>query len=128
VFRVAVLFFILSCCSYAYAFAQAPKPITLNGGTGHISVRGKVGGEEHDAYMLKLEAGRSVRIALSSTGGKASLKFCDSDDFSGSAPVAFGKRSPDGKSWTGRIPAQHMYYIYIVAHPEARYILSLWVK
>jgi hypothetical protein len=127
-YRAFALFLSLACCAVLAAFAESPTPLHLHGGVGHLSVRSKVGGEQHDAYMLELEAGRTVRIALSARGGKASFSVCNSDNYSDAEPVGFGKRSPDGKSWTGEIPVRKVYYVYVTAYPEARYTLSLWVK
>lgn len=42
--------------------------------------------------------------------------------------VTFGKASDDGKRWTGKIPKTANYYIYVVAHPSARYILKVTLK
>ena len=108
--------------------AQPPAPLHLRGGVGHISVRGQVGGEEHDGYLVELEANRAVKITLVAKGGRAKFKLCDSDNFFETGPVPFGKTSPNGRSWTGTIPVRKLYYIYVVAYPDARYTLSLWVK
>ncbi len=126
--RELALFLLLACCTALQAAAQPPTKLHLRGGVGHISIRGQVGGEEHDGYSLELEAGRTVNVALSARGGRASFKVCDSDNFAETGPVAFGQQSSDGKSWKGEIPVRKRYYIYVVAYPEARYTLSLWVK
>ena len=42
--------------------------------------------------------------------------------------VAFGVKSDNEKRWTGKIPKTGNYYIYVVAHPDAHYILKVSLK
>ena len=42
--------------------------------------------------------------------------------------VTFGESSQDGTRWTGKIPKTANYYIYVVAHPSARYTLRVTIK
>jgi hypothetical protein len=42
--------------------------------------------------------------------------------------VKFGKKFDNGKGWTGRVPKNGDYYIYVTAHPSARYTLKVNVK
>jgi hypothetical protein len=48
--------------------------------------------------------------------------------FFGVELVKFGKAPDDGKRWTGKIPKTGNYYIYVTAHPDARYILKVSLK
>ena len=111
----------------ATATAEAPTPLHLKGKVGHVTVRGSIGGEQHDAYSFHPEAGRTVRVTIASRGGKVNFSVCDSDNYSDAEPVTFGRRAEDGRSWEGVIPAGKVYYIYVTAYPEARYTLSVRV-
>ena len=42
--------------------------------------------------------------------------------------VTFGVWSKDEKRWSGKIPKTGNYYIYVVAHPVARYTLRVSVR
>lgn len=44
------------------------------------------------------------------------------------APVRFGKVSFGGKRWTGSIPKSGDYFIHVVAHPVARYRLTVLLR
>jgi hypothetical protein len=97
-------------------------------GASRIAVKGRVGGEQHDAYAVELPFGRQTRVAISSPKGKVNFSVCQSGNYSDAEPVKFGKRSPDGKSWEGLIPAMGTYYIFVTAYPEAEYTLLIEMK
>jgi len=61
-------------------------------------------------------------------GNRAGFEVSDMPGFFGVELVKFGKQSDDGKRWTGKIPKTGNYYIYVVAHPDARYILKVSLK
>ena len=109
-------------------FAEQPTRLKFKNGVGRVAVKGKVGGEQHDAYAVELESGRTIRVAISSPKGKVSFSVCDSDNYSDAEPVKFGKRSSDSKSWEGVVSVTRVYYLYVTAYPEARYTLLLEAK
>ena len=85
-------------------------------------VRGFIGGESHDSWVLHLKAGRKVTIRITSAGNRASFSVSASEF--GEA-VSFGQESDGGRTWTGTIPQTGVYFISVVAHPSARYSLRV---
>jgi hypothetical protein len=43
-------------------------------------------------------------------------------------PVSFGKESNGGRTWSGRVPKTGDYFIEVVAHPRADYVLKVRVR
>ena len=94
-------------------------------------LRGFIGGESHDAYVIRAAKGKSLNVQLSwraEGGNRAEFFVSDLPGFFESTPVTFGVESNDGKRWTGKIPKTGNYYIYVVAHPDARYTLKVHLK
>ena len=94
-------------------------------------VRGFIGGESHDAYVIRVAKGKTMTVQLSwrqVASNRAEFHVSDIPGFFGASPVTFGKDSADGKRWTGKIPKTGNYYIYVVAHPDARYTLKVSLK
>ncbi len=95
------------------------------------TVRGFIGGESHDRYVIRVRKGRTLKVSISWTpeaDNKASFSVSDSLDFSNGEPVKFGTASDDGTSWTGVIPKTGDYYIDVIAHPSAHYTLRVKIK
>jgi hypothetical protein len=105
--------------------ADQPTRLQLKKGAARISIKGNVGGEQHDTYSVELRSGQTIRVSVSATVGKVNLSVCESGDYAEAEPVQFGKRSGDGKSWEGLIPSTKVYYLYVTAYPEAEYRLIL---
>ena len=59
---------------------------------------------------------------------RAEFSISDKSGFFEAEPVTFGVDSNKGKRWTGKIPKTGDYFIYVVAHPDARYTLRVRVK
>ena len=94
-------------------------------------VKGFIGGESHDAYVIRAAKGKTMTVRLSwrpEEGNKAGFQISDRYSFFEAESVTFGTESPDGTRWTGRIPKTANYYIYVVAHPSARYTLRVTLK
>jgi hypothetical protein len=94
-------------------------------------VRGFIGGESHDAYVIRAAKGKTMTVEISwrdEGGNRADFEVSDMPGFFGVELVKFGKESDDGKRWTGKIPKTGNYYIYVTAHPDARYILKVRLK
>lgn len=103
----------------------APKPKRLHP---PATVRGLVGGESHDAYVVRVSKGRSLTIEISwrsEDNNTASFSVGTSPDFE---PVTFGKESAGGKKWVGKVPRTGDYFIEVVAHPSAHYVLKVRIK
>ena len=95
------------------------------------TVRGFIGGESHDSYVIRAQRGRTMTVRISwrrEGDNNAGFSISKSANFFSAEPLGFGKESADGKRWTGRIPATGNYYIYITAHPTAHYTLRVTVK
>jgi hypothetical protein len=94
-------------------------------------VRGFVGGESHDSYVIRAGRGTTMTVRISwrrEGDNRAEFTISDSPNFFSAEQVNFGEEFDGGKSWRGKIPATRNYYIYVVAHPTARYTLSVKVK
>lgn len=108
-----------------------PRPTPPKMLRNSAEVRGFIGGESHDAYVIRATKGKTMTVQLSwldEAGNRAEFTVSDMPGFFEAVPVTFGKESDDGKRWTGTIPKTANYYIYIVAHPSARYNLKVSLK
>lgn len=103
----------------------APKAKRLHA---PATVRGLVGGESHEAYVVRVPKGRTLTVEISwrsEDNNTASFGVGTNADFE---PVTFGKESADGKRWTGKVPRTGDYFIEVVAHPRAHYVLKVTIK
>lgn len=94
-------------------------------------VRGFIGGESHDFYVIRARKGQTLIVRLSwrrEGDNQASFSVIDSPDYYSEEPVKFGRESNNGKLWVGRIPRSGDYYVDVVAHPSAHYTLRITVK
>jgi hypothetical protein len=95
------------------------------------AVKGFVGGEAHDSYVISARKNQTLKVQISWLGGgdnKAQFVISKSDDFFAGDVVEGGSETYDGKSQTRKIPATGDYYIYVTAHPTAKYTLKVTVK
>jgi len=83
-------------------------------------VKSFIGGESHDSYVLHLRAGRKLSVRIRSTANRAQFTVSTSEF---GEQVSFGKFN--GETWTGTIPETGVYFISVVAHPDARYTLRV---
>jgi hypothetical protein len=107
---------------------EAPAPRRLRG---PAHVRGFIGGESHDGYVVRARKGSLLTVRLSwrrEGDNRASLNVSESPDFYSGEPAKFGAEYNDGRQWTGRIPRTGDYYVYVVAHPSANYTLKVNVR
>ena len=108
------------------AFAQAqPKPKRV-----HVpaTIRGLVGGESNDTYVVHVRKGRLLTVQISwkkEEDNTASFGVGASKNLE---LVSFGKESDGGRKWTGRVPKTGDYFIEVVAHPRAHYVLKIRTK
>lgn len=94
-------------------------------------VRGFIGGESHDGYVVRARKGQTLTVRLSwrrEGDNRASFAVSESPDPYTGEPVKFGNDSNNGRKWVGRIPRSEDYYIDVVAHPSAHYTLHVSVK
>jgi hypothetical protein len=95
------------------------------------SVKGFVGGESHDSYVIRARKGQTMSVGISwrrEGANRAEFTVSESPNaFTGEA-AKFGRDVTNGRLWTGRIPKNGDYYIYVIAHPTAHYTLKVSVK
>jgi hypothetical protein len=92
------------------------------------TIRGLVGGESNDTYVVHVRKGRQLTVELSwkkEDDNTASFSMGGSKDLE---PVSFGKESNGGRKWVGKVPKTGDYFIEVVAHPSAHYVLRVRVK
>jgi len=95
------------------------------------SVRGFIGGESHDGYVVRARKGSVLTVRLSwrrEGDNRASFSVRESPDFYSGEPVKFGAEYDDGQRWAGRVTRTGDYYVYVVAHPSAHYTLHVSVR
>ena len=100
------------------------------------TVRGLIGGESHDSYVIRARKGQTMTVQISwrrerdNAPGDNHAEFFVGElpNFDGNGLVKFGKESNEGKRWSGKIPKTRNYYIYVMAHPTAHYTLRVTVK
>jgi len=122
---LAVIISIAALLPSLAAGQAAPKPKRLHA---PATVRGLVGGESHDAYVVRVPKGRSLTVEISwrsEDNNTASFSVGKSANFE---PVTFGTESADGKKWVGKVPRTGDYFIEVVAHPSAHYVLKVTIK
>jgi hypothetical protein len=124
-FALAVIISIIALLPIVAAGQAAPKPKRLRA---PVTIRGLVGGESHEAYVVRVSKGRSLTIEISwrsEDNNTASFGVGTNADFE---PVTFGQESADGKKWVGKVPRTGDYFIEVVAHPRAHYVLKVTIK
>ena len=100
------------------------------------TVRGFVGGEAHDSYVIRARKGQTMTVRLSwrhehdsaQVANHAEFFVGDLPNFDADGLVKFGKESKKGKGWSGKIPKTGNYYIYVLANPTAHYTLRVSVR
>lgn len=99
--------------------------------TSPAAVRGYIGGEAHDGYVIRARKGQAMTVQISwrrRGNNRAEFSVSRSANFYTGGSVNFGVESSGGKRWRGKIPRTGDYYIYVVAHPTANYTLRVTVK
>jgi len=93
------------------------------------TVRGFIGGESQDRYVIHARQGRTMTVRISwrrEDENFASFSVSPAGD--PDAEPLDGRESNNGKRWSGRIPKTGDYIIAVVAHPSAHYTLRVTVK
>ncbi len=92
------------------------------------SVRGTIGGESQNHYVIRARKGRTMTVQLSwRSEDNNTASFSISAAKSDGAELT-GQESHNGKRWTGKIPRTGDYVISVMAHPIAHYRLKVTVK
>ena len=95
------------------------------------TVRGGIGGEAHDSYVIRARKGQTMTVQISwrrEGDNTAGFTISKSSDFFSAEPIDFGNESDGGKRWSGKIPTTGNYYIYVTGHPIAHYTLRVKLK
>ncbi len=112
----------------AVAQVETSPPRRLRG---PVTVKGFIGGESHDGYVVRARKGSVLTVRLSwrhEGDNQASFTVSESPDYYSGEPTKFGAEFDNGKRWVGRIPRSGDYYVYVMAHPAAHYTLKVKVK
>ena len=91
-----------------------PKPKRLQA---PATIHGLVGGESHNAYVVRVRKGHTLKIEISwrtEDGNTASFGVGSSPDFE---PVQFGQESQEGRKWIGKVPKTGDYFIEVDGPP-----------
>ncbi len=95
------------------------------------TVKGFVGGEAHDGYVIRVRKNQTLKIQISwqaADDNKAQFVVSRSADFFAGDVLEGGTETYDGKNLTVKVPATGDYYIYVTAHPTANYTLKVSIK
>lgn len=125
---LVALAFLLLTTSVAWAQSDTTPKKRLRS---PATAKGFIGGESHDSYVIRERKGQTMTVQISwrrKDDNRAEFTVSESSNFFNGAQVAFGKVSEKGKRWRGKVPKTGSYYIYVVAHPTARYTLSVTVE
>jgi hypothetical protein len=120
--RVIVLLAALATTALAQPLAK-PKRVHAP-----ATIRGLTGGETGVIYVVHVRKGRTLTVEISwkkEADNFASFGMGTSKDLE---PVSFGKESNGGRKWLGKVPKTGDYFIEVVAHPSAHYVLKVTVK
>ena len=120
--RLALFLGVLATSALAQPLA---KPKRLHA---PATIRGLVGGEANDTYVVHVRKGKTVTVEISwkkEDDNTASFGMGASKDLE---PVSFGKESNGGRKWAGKVPKTGDYFIEVVAHPSAHHVLKVRVK
>lgn len=92
------------------------------------TIRGLIGGEAGDWYVVRIARGRQLIVEISwkkEDDNTATFSVTESRD---GGTISFGKESDGGRKWTGKAPKTADYFIEVMAHPSAHYVLKLKIK
>ena len=125
-FFVSAFFMIGANATLAQA-DTTPKKLLQSPST----AKGVIGGEAHNSYFIRARQGQMMTVQISwrrQDDNRAEFSVSRSANFFNSEPVKFGIETDNGKRWSGKIPKTGNYYIYVVAHPTAKYTIKVSVK
>src|SRR5262245_42069010 len=96
------------------------------------TVRGFIGGESHDTYVVYARKGQTLTVVISWKpehdpefgDNHAQFWIQNSSNYGGDA-VKFGQESDNAKRWSAQVPRSGNYYIFVIAHPTAHYVLKV---
>lgn len=128
VLNFSALAILLLCAGLASAQTDSTPKKRLKS---PATVSGLVGGEAHDSYVIRARKNQILTVRISWVGGgdkKAQFVISKSNDFFAGDVLQGGRETYDGRTQTRKIPVTGDYYIYVTAHPTAKYTLKVVVK
>lgn len=108
--------------------ADEPKETRLELNRNRADAKGKVGGESHDHYSIRLEQGKQITITLRSRGDVAEFMLSTQGPFRDAEPLRSDRMKQSKRQWSGSVPETGTYHIYVMAHPAAKYHLKIESK
>jgi hypothetical protein len=98
-------------------------------------VKGFIGGESHDRYMVHAREGQTMKIEFSWKlehdkeigDNRADFDVWDWPGFV-TAPNLKSKKNSRSMVWSGRVPRTDNFYIDVTAYPSAHYTLKVAVQ
>ncbi|HEY0547120.1 MAG TPA: hypothetical protein VGC91_17205 [Pyrinomonadaceae bacterium] len=103
--------------------ANISKQLRMRRGRTSIAVKGFIGGESHNTYTFRARKGQRATVKIMSRGNGAG--FSMASEGGGEFP---GTSSENDTKFTATIPKTGCYSISVVAHPDARYTLTLTIR
>jgi hypothetical protein len=99
------------------------------------TVKGFIGGESHDRYMIHAREGQTMMIEFSWKleldkeigDNTAGVSLSDWPGFDPPPALKSGRNSKR-TVWSGRVPRTNDYYIDVTAYPSAHYTLKVSVQ
>jgi hypothetical protein len=96
---------------------------------GSSTVKGFIGGEAHDSYVIRARQGKILSVQISwRRANDNNAQFTVSESLNFGEQVEFGTESDEGERWSGKIPKTKDYFIHVIAHPTAHYTLRIKLK
>lgn len=93
------------------------------------TVRGFIGGESQDHYVIRARKGQILTISISwKKEDDNTASFSISPDSGDSGEPLAGEGTDNGNRWVGKVPKTGDYLISVVAHPSAHYKLRVTIK
>jgi len=92
------------------------------------AVRGFVGGESQDIYVIRAAKGRTITVQIAWLKEDNNTATFSVSARRGTGEQLAGQESDGGKHWTGKIPTTGDYLIGVTASPSAHYKLRVTVK
>jgi hypothetical protein len=127
-FKWRALLFVATAFLFAAQVARAQNEPPKKRLRSPATVRGFVGGEAQDHYVIRARKGRTMTVQISwRKEDDNTASFSVSAAASDGEQLA-GQESDNGKRWTGKIPKTGDYLISVVARPSAHYRLRVTVR
>lgn len=120
--RLVLILGVLATSAFAQPMAR-PKRVHAP-----ATIRDMVGGEANVTYVVHVRKGQTLTVEISwkkEDDNTASFGMGTNKDL---APATFGKESNGGRKWVGKVPKTGDYFIEVVAHPRADYVLKVAVR